>query len=44
VKLIVAIIQPDRLNDVLDVLEKEEIHLVTVSNVLEVWLINILSK
>ncbi len=33
-KLIVAIIQPDRLNEVLDVLEKEEIHLVTVSNVL----------
>jgi nitrogen regulatory protein P-II 2 len=33
-KLIVAIIQPDRLNDVLDELEKEQIHLVTVSNVL----------
>lgn len=33
-KLIVAIIQPDRLNEVLDVLEKEDIHLVTVSKVL----------
>ncbi|MBK8575904.1 MAG: P-II family nitrogen regulator [Elusimicrobia bacterium] len=33
-KYIVAIIQPDRLDDVLDVLEKKEIHLVTVSNVM----------
>ena len=33
-KYIVAIIQPDRLDNVLDVLEKEQIHLVTVSNVL----------
>jgi nitrogen regulatory protein P-II 1 len=33
-KYIVAVIQPDRLNDVLDLLEKGEIHLVTVSTVL----------
>lgn len=33
-KLVVAIIQPDRLNEVLDALENEDIHLVTVSNVL----------
>ncbi len=33
-KYIVAIIQPDRLDEVLDRLEKEEIHLVTVSNVM----------
>ena len=33
-KYIVAIIQPDRLDEVLDQLEKREIHLVTVSNVL----------
>jgi nitrogen regulatory protein P-II 1 len=33
-KLIVGIIQPDRLNEVLDALEQAEIHLVTVSNVL----------
>ena len=33
-KYIVAIIQPDRLDEVLDALEKKEIHLVTVSNVM----------
>ena len=33
-KYIVAIIQPDRLDPVLDLLEKKEIHLVTVSNVM----------
>ena len=33
-KYIVAIVQPDRLNDVLDRLEKTEIHLVTVSQVM----------
>lgn len=33
-KLIVAIIQPDKLDEVLDVLEKEQIHLVTVTPVL----------
>ncbi len=33
-KYIIAIIQPDRLDEVLDQLEKKEIHLVTVSNVL----------
>ncbi|MDX1385367.1 MAG: P-II family nitrogen regulator [Thermoanaerobaculia bacterium] len=33
-KYIVAIIQPDRLNEVLDELEKREVHLVTVSNVM----------
>ena len=31
-KYIVAIIQPDKLDDVLDVLEKQEIHLVTVTS------------
>jgi nitrogen regulatory protein P-II 2 len=33
-KLIVAVIQPDRLTEVLEKLEKNEIHLVTVSHVL----------
>jgi nitrogen regulatory protein P-II 2 len=33
-KYIIAVIQPDRLDDVLDRLEKKEVHLVTVSNVL----------
>lgn len=33
-KYIIAIIQPDRLDDVLDNLSAKEIHLVTVSNVL----------
>ncbi|OGW77828.1 MAG: transcriptional regulator [Omnitrophica bacterium GWA2_52_8] len=33
-KYIIAIIQPDRLQDVLDLLEQKEIHLVTVTNVL----------
>ncbi len=33
-KYIVAIIQPDRLDPVLDALEKKEIHLVTVSTVM----------
>jgi len=33
-KYIIAIIQPDRVDDVLDALEKEEIHLVTVSSVM----------
>src|SRR5687768_11616297 len=33
-KYIVAIIQPDRLDEVLDLLEKKQIHLVTVSNVM----------
>jgi len=33
-KYIVAIIQPDRLDAVLDLLEKKEIHLVTVSTVM----------
>ena len=33
-KYIVAVIQSDRLEEVLDLLEKKEIHLVTVSNVL----------
>jgi len=33
-KYIVAIIQPDRLDDVLDILEQKEIHLVTVTNVM----------
>jgi len=32
-KYIIAIIQPDRLDEVLDLLTKKEIHLVTVSNV-----------
>ena len=33
-KYIVAIIQPDRLDDVLEKLNRKEIHLVTVTNVL----------
>ena len=33
-KYIVAIVQPDRMNEVLDQLEKAEIHLVTVSQVM----------
>jgi nitrogen regulatory protein P-II 1 len=33
-KFIVAIIQPDRLDYVLDLLEKKEVHLVTVTSVL----------
>lgn len=33
-KYIIAIIQPDRLDPVLDLLEQKEIHLVTVSTVL----------
>ena len=33
-KYIVAIIQPDRVDEVLDLLTEKEIHLVTVSNVL----------
>ncbi len=33
-KYIVSIIQPDRMNDVLDQLESEEIHIVTVTNVM----------
>jgi len=33
-KYIIAIIQPDRLDEVLDRLEKKEIHLVTVTGVL----------
>lgn len=33
-KFVVAIIQPDRLHDVLDELEKREIHLVTVTQVM----------
>ena len=33
-KYIVAIIQPDRLDPVLDLLEKREIHLVTVTSVM----------
>ena len=33
-KYIIAIIQPDRLDPVLDLLEKKEIHLVTVSTVM----------
>ncbi len=33
-KLVVAVIQPDRLTEVLEKLEKNEIHLVTVSHVL----------
>jgi nitrogen regulatory protein P-II 1 len=32
-KYIIAVIQPDRLDDVLRLLEEKEIHLVTVSNV-----------
>lgn len=33
-KYIVAVIQPDRVDDVLRILEEKEIHLVTVTNVL----------
>ena len=33
-KYIVAVIQPDRLDEVLRILEEKEIHLVTVTNVL----------
>ena len=33
-KYIVAIIQPDRMNDVLEKLEEKEIHLVTVTSVM----------
>ena len=33
-KFIVAIIQPDRLDPVLELLEKKEIHLITVTNVM----------
>lgn len=33
-KYIVAIVQPDRLEEILDMLEEKEIHLVTVTNVL----------
>ena len=33
-KYIIAIIQPDRLDEVMDLLEKKDIHLVTVTNVL----------
>ncbi len=33
-KFIVAIIQPDRLDEVMNLLEKKEIHLVTVSTVM----------
>ena len=33
-KYIIAIIQPDRLDDVLDLLEEKDIHLVTVSSVM----------
>ena len=33
-KYIIAIIQPDRLDEVLNLLEEKEIHLVTVSNVM----------
>ncbi len=33
-KYIIAVIQPDRLDDVLDQLEKKDIHLVTVSSVM----------
>ena len=33
-KYIIAVIQPDRLDDVLQLLTEKEIHLVTVSNVL----------
>ena len=33
-KYVIAIIQPDRLDHVLDLLEQKEIHLVTVSNVM----------
>ena len=33
-KYIIAVVQPDRLDEVLDLLEQKEIHLVTVSTVL----------
>ena len=33
-KYVIAVIQPDRLDHVLDLLEKKEIHLVTVSTVM----------
>ena len=33
-KYIIAIIQPDRLDDVLEILQQKDIHLVTVTNVL----------
>ena len=33
-KYVIAVIQPDRLNDVLDELERKEIHLVTVTQVM----------
>ena len=33
-KYVIAVIQPDRLNDTLDALEKAQVHLVTVTNVL----------
>lgn len=33
-KYIVAVIQPDRLNEVLDELERREVHLVTVTSVM----------
>ena len=33
-KYIVSIIQPDRLNDVMDELEKHEIHIITVTSVM----------
>ncbi len=33
-KYVIAVIQPDRLDPVLDALEEREIHLVTVSNVM----------
>jgi nitrogen regulatory protein P-II 1 len=33
-KYIIAVIQPDRLDPVLDLLDQKEIHLVTVSNVM----------
>jgi nitrogen regulatory protein P-II 2 len=33
-KYIIAVIQPDRLNEVLDELERREIHLVTVTQVM----------
>lgn len=33
-KYIIAIVQPDRMQDVLDSLESKEIHLVTVTNVM----------
>ena len=33
-KLIIAVIQPDKLHDVLDELERREVHLVTVTHVM----------